>query len=340
MVFSEFNQIEVFHIYKSGQRDRNNIININEISSYYGYEEIHVSSGRFKDLKQYVVENNGSVSGFIYTDSKVYYDNIVIDIDNAEIEKIINFLDNLKQVYEINLFNIGLFFSGNKGFHILIPSKLFGLQPASNLNIVVKNIAKYLASDIIDIDTQIYNKTSTLRLVNTKHSKSGLYKIPLYYSELHTLSIDQIRELAHNPRKENSFMLPIENTTQKLLDIGKTLITTSKTKKSGYVNIKSNPKNTKVKLCILKMLEGIEKTNEDLGRKNVCFRLAVHLKNEGFPSEVTYGALQGWNNLNKPMLSDSVITSVLHSVYKNNYKHTCQDDVYKKYCNPNCYLFN
>ena len=50
------------------------------------------------------------------------------------------------------------------------------------------------------VDTQIYDNKRLFRIPNTRHEKSGLYKIPITLNELQTLSIDQIREMAVKQR--------------------------------------------------------------------------------------------------------------------------------------------
>ncbi len=55
-----------------------------------------------------------------------------------------------------------------------------------------------IAKDV-SIDTAIYEHNRLWRIPNTKNRKSGLYKIPLTFDQLATLSIDQIKKLAKQP---------------------------------------------------------------------------------------------------------------------------------------------
>lgn len=50
------------------------------------------------------------------------------------------------------------------------------------------------------IDQTICDKTRLWRLVNTRHGKSGLYKVQLEVDELFRLSVEAIKELAQAPR--------------------------------------------------------------------------------------------------------------------------------------------
>ncbi len=51
------------------------------------------------------------------------------------------------------------------------------------------------------LDTSIYSHIFYIRYVNSRNSKSGLCAIPLTLQEVFTLSIEEIKELAKNPRE-------------------------------------------------------------------------------------------------------------------------------------------
>jgi len=106
----------------------------------------------------------------------------------------------MKDTYELNLKTVRIYFSGAKGFHIEISAALFGFEPSSELHRVFKAIAEKITPDDVIIDTSIYDKMRLWRLPNTINSKSGLYKIPLLPKEVLDLSIDEIKELAREPR--------------------------------------------------------------------------------------------------------------------------------------------
>ncbi len=84
-------------------------------------------------------------------------------------------------------------FSGNKGYGVEV-NLTNSLTPKD-----AKAIAFDLASDLSTFDVKMYNASRILRIVATKHQKTGLYKTPLTKSQLETLSTDQIMSLAKNP---------------------------------------------------------------------------------------------------------------------------------------------
>ena len=73
---------------------------------------------------------------------------------------------------------IEIYFSGAKGFHILIPAKVLGIEPSTNLNQLYKSWAIYL-KNTYKVDTiyiVIYDRKRLLRIKNTTNSKTGLKK--------------------------------------------------------------------------------------------------------------------------------------------------------------------
>ena len=64
----------------------------------------------------------------------------------------------------------------------------------------------------------IYQRRSLIRLVNTKNTKSGLYKIQITHQELLKLTIKQIKGLAKNQRDIKELKDLIENNPDKFLD--------------------------------------------------------------------------------------------------------------------------
>ncbi|MEW5760538.1 MAG: hypothetical protein AB1779_07215, partial [Candidatus Thermoplasmatota archaeon] len=103
--------------------------------------------------------------------------------------------------FEISKECIQIYFTGKKGFRIIIPYKCFGAEPSKDLHKVWKRIAEgFYESGYSTIDTQIYQPNRFLRLPNTIHGDTLLYMIPLTYDELNTISIEQIKELAKKQR--------------------------------------------------------------------------------------------------------------------------------------------
>lgn len=147
-------------------------------------------------------------------------DYLIIDIDykkRLETAQIIaqDLLRDLEDKYEVDLRHFRVFFSGNKGFHIMLPAYLFEeFTPAQNLPLIHKRLVKKLCESVIEkhqklivqsgppvIDDTIYKTTGLIRMNNTVNSKSGLYKIELSCDELFHLDVGEIKKMAHQQRK-------------------------------------------------------------------------------------------------------------------------------------------
>ena len=95
-----------------------------------------------------------------------------------------------------------IYFSGKKGFHMIVPWQYFGYKPSSNLD----EIFKWIAQDLNDqsengtIDLVVYERRRLFRLENSIHQDTGLYKIPLQYHEAASSPLDEIQDRAKNPR--------------------------------------------------------------------------------------------------------------------------------------------
>ena len=119
----------------------------------------------------------------------------------------------LCDTFKINKSDIQLYFSGSKGFHILISDKVFGFEPNRDLNKKFKKIALYIKSYTITkcIDTKIYDNRRLFRVPNTVNTKTGLYKVYLPYNKLFkkqpngctkAMTYDELKEYASHPKQK------------------------------------------------------------------------------------------------------------------------------------------
>lgn len=136
---------------------------------------------------------------------KHYCPFILFDIDNdldlsESKSRAISIITRLQAEYGISPEDLSIYFSGNKGFHVVINLGSFGSpEPSEKMGSIIKSVVKELCGDIKH-DTVVYENHRLMRVENSMNAKSGLYKIQISFSELFTLSIDQIRELAKRPR--------------------------------------------------------------------------------------------------------------------------------------------
>jgi len=94
-----------------------------------------------------------------------------------------------------------------KGFHLTIPTGIFGnVEPGADLPRTFRGLRRKIVERTRPghaeaVDFAICDRLRLLQLPNTRHSKSGLYKVPLTLEELLAHEPDEIRHLARKPRR-------------------------------------------------------------------------------------------------------------------------------------------
>jgi len=99
-----------------------------------------------------------------------------------------------------------VWFSGGKGFHILVPGEVFSAEPHPQLTYHWKHVAARIQKklELQSLDWRVYSISRMWRISNTIHHKGsddepGQYKIPLLPADL-SKGLDHIRSLAQSPR--------------------------------------------------------------------------------------------------------------------------------------------
>ena len=205
---SSFKETYSFKEYAFG-----NVLNRNQIYEDNTFEfdeneEAYSSHFSFDQSLEGYVQTTGSVKGFTGTH---FAEDIVFDFDSPkdavdlEVVKaeVIKFIQFLSSEYGIDHRYLGKYFSGQKGFHVYIPIEyIHTAEPHEHFSKIIQRLAKKLAEGFNCIDLSMYDQFQLVRLPNSKHGTTALYKVPLTPNELVNCSIDQIKELAHSPRKE------------------------------------------------------------------------------------------------------------------------------------------
>jgi len=92
--------------------------------------------------------------------------------------------------------HLPVYFSGSKGFHVLL-GLAHAPPPAVGFHRVCRTLAELLAKVAgVTIDTAIYDVNRLMRLPNTRHPRTGLFKRCIDVDALFRLDIDGIRKLA------------------------------------------------------------------------------------------------------------------------------------------------
>ena len=104
--------------------------------------------------------------------------------------------------------SLDIYFSGKKGFHILVPCHVFCAFYSPHVLTLYKAMAqKAEVQGIRFLDNAVYSPRRLWRLANSVNTKSGLYKVPLTFEELRDMDIPGIQDLARSPRPDDSLAL-------------------------------------------------------------------------------------------------------------------------------------
>ncbi len=194
-------------------------------------------------------------------------------------------IDLLLKEYGLQENDFQIYFSGDNGLHIHIPTKLFGLKPKKRLpqrmGVFVRLLCEKLPfSEYIDYG--IYQPNQSIRLPLSPHDETGQYKIPITFERLNNLSLKGIRRSATNPDL-SSIMIP-----QNKVKLSKSL-----TAKWNQVLVsRFIPKEIKV--------SGVpDGERHDQGL--IVIRL---FRAQGFTREETIQKLLAWDKTNAPPMNE------------------------------------
>jgi hypothetical protein len=310
----EYNLVEVGIFTSSGGFRRNRFIDvfdIKKIRKRYKNKGICTTVFKYNTKDQ----DKSLLVGDFYLD---------LDAEN-NIEKAkqdaISSVSFIKNVLRIPEEYIHIYFSGQKGFHITVPYKCFGIQPCKNLNLIYKEIAIDIKNftDYKSIDIQIYDNKRMYRLPGSIHQKTGLHKIPLLYHELRILNESEIKELAKKRRKisfPSTLYISeahkiIKEYEEKVIEKNKQL---NKKRKTEQV-LKYTPP------CIKSILENGENSGN---RNNTCAILASHYKERGFTLAQILEIVQDWNSEKcLPPLVSREVQQTVKSIFNNPKSYGC-----------------
>ncbi|MFN8741521.1 MAG: phage/plasmid primase, P4 family [Pirellula sp.] len=89
------------------------------------------------------------------------------------------------------------YYSGSKGFHVAVPMAYLNLQSSEKLPAILNFVGISLKrQDLKTLDTTVFNAQRKFRALGSKHPKTGLYKISLSVDQVHTMTLEQIKEFA------------------------------------------------------------------------------------------------------------------------------------------------
>lgn len=290
-----------------------------------------------------------SVAGY---EGKVSAAFFPLDIDHENLAKALEtarfFARMFLEEWKIEESGMQIYFSGSKGFHLMLDTRLFGkMNPSKSLPWLFAAMRRHLCQELPEpwretVDLSIKDRVRLLRLPNTIHEKSGLYKVILSPHELESLNPDQIRKIAKSPR-------PLDATDQTGL-ISQAHVAENQTAARFFRRIRRQIRQLTKKTFeyhfrrpsdlshIAFPCAGAQKIWEshvDPGYRNNCaIRLASDLRLLGLTEPEACEKLMEWNEKNAVGLPHFEIQSVIRSAYQHSfpYRYSCRDEILKHFC--------
>ena len=287
-------------------------------------------------------------SAYLYSSDKIseaeLYGNLYLDFDDDKNldkarEDVIRTLSFLKIVYQIPNDQVKIYFSGHKGFHLIVPGNILGVEPDKNLNNIFKVMAEQIKAFSVNktIDLKIYDNRRLFRMPNTINGKTGLYKVILTPEELYSLSEDQIKKLASKPR---NLTLNIRNTVNPIAhnQYLKIIDTYNAGAKTVNKNHRFKKKLNVTPYCIQSILEN----GASEGSRNITIAcLTSFFKESGKSLEETMDEISTWNSRNAVPTPYREMQQTIKSIFFSDKTYGCSTLKTLVQCNPEkCKLKN
>jgi Primase C terminal 1 (PriCT-1) len=285
-------------------------------------------------------------------EGKVWAPFLPIDLDHPDLapaQEAARYLSSfLLERWQVDPNAVQIYFSGAKGFHLMLDTRIFGkILPSKNLPLLFDSLRRHLALEIPEpfratVDLAIKDRQRLLRLPNTIHEKSKLYKVSVSPDELRRLDPAAIRELARTfcgltGTDETGFLSHVdvkENpaAAQLFQQIRRQL---KKLTRKPFAYRFRRPTDLDRLEFHCAALQSIWESHIEPGYRNNCaIRLASGLRLLGLTEDEANNKLFEWNERNAIGLPYEELHNVVRSAYQRRfpYRYSCRDAILRHFC--------
>ena len=291
--------------------DYTNNAELNRVIKRFNNRDVYCTNYLYDNKDQ----NNSKLIGPLYID----LDNDLHDEEsfNKVREDTLFALNYLNTFLYVPKEYINLYFSGNKGFHIIVSNVIFGITPCNNLNEKYKALVNEIKNNTLNktIDTRIYDKKRLIRLPHSINSKTGLYKVPISEDMLRNFSYKDIIEYAKTDK--NIEIVEPKFISKASIEFTKLISHIENDNKNKIRNKKNNAPvvnpNYEIPICIKYIYnKGCHRGN----RNNTLVVLASSLFQKGMSLDECIELLTDWNYRNEEPLSEFELVNTIKSAYR------------------------
>jgi hypothetical protein len=201
-----------------------------------------------------------------------------------------------------------IYFSGNKGFHLIIDYPIEHAQ----CHLLVQDFGKEIAA-VPTLDPKVYRSNALFRIPGSPGSAKGFYKIALTRSELFTMTFTEIRELARHRRQveHNHDISKIDHAVMEAwLAVA---IKKLPTYTAIQTDVHSDCIATEMTPCVHTLLTVPQLTGS---RHESVFILARFFKLCGLDQATTFAAITAYPHWSTYEKDEGDVTKVIKSVYQ------------------------
>ena len=235
---------------------------------------------------------------------------------------------------------IRFWFTGGRSIHVVVMHQPFRVEPAVELNLVMKHIAQYFNNGLLDgdeylpLDESLYANPKQFRMPNSYYPKHDAWKIEISPNEF-DLPEAELRKLAKKPR------LPLYDLSEISTDPVPDAVEWYQERFREFQELQKEREHVPTDVTALKQMEGVPACISELRtdtiakndtRNQATLLDATFCKSTGINQNEAFGIINEWVQRIPDALSDckpgrarSLATkSVVQSVYQNaRYKFAC-----------------
>jgi hypothetical protein len=164
--------------------------------------EAYLSHFRFDESFREHLAATGSTRDFA---GNTWAEELVFDIDaegdlTAALDHAKKLAATLIDKYEVPPQGFTRYFSGSKGFHISVPTRMWRAEGGPNFHRIAGIFARSIAAAAgVKIDVGVYDRVRALRAPNSAHPKTRLHKRQIPADLFETITLGRIIEMARIP---------------------------------------------------------------------------------------------------------------------------------------------
>lgn len=238
--------------------------------------------------------------------------------------QVVQAMNYFRERFEIPYNMQQLYFSGHKGFHIIIQPEVFGItEYQKNLNEKYKKMAQLIRVRCLcpSLDLSIYDRRRLFRIPGSINSKSGLHKVQITREFLQESTYDSMKAWAEKEHDEG-YTEPerIETAASMFEELFRIrpqdkVKQRKKAKAPQAARVKAAAEKgivRKLSPCVQDILEtGVGEGQ----RNNTAIVLASSLFQSGRDEDTVAEIMEEWNQLNDPPIEEQELATTIRSAY-------------------------